>query len=411
MLQAVGALYRAARRIIRSMTWKWFFIGVGAIVLACLLILVAFMVHASREASRISSQPRFQLPKELQEARVVTGEAAFHKDIYYKDAELGNVSDIQQGRYYGRDDLRWAIVGNRGADFLGDDRILRRTARFHADLYCPIILADLDSNGNPGFLNRDETWFHDVMYFDPDGRRRWKYGKFIGVDDSAVGDVKGDGKREVVVGFNGEGGIHLLDSSGKKLWERRSGNVWHVEVVDVDLGSAGRAKIAHSDASGQIILRDAQGNVLAHHRPEIYVGSFALTRWGRDVTYDKILVPGREELYVFSLFGDTLQKLEAPLAVSDMKPVGTPIRFSSFARAYAALLTRQTWNRSILYFFDDSGRLLYEEVIAENCGALQLNPLADHETLLVGCDGKILEYSVTPPTKKPGQGLSKGPKH
>jgi hypothetical protein len=67
---------------------------------------------------------------------------------------------------------------------------------------------------------------------DATGKPLWSYGAGSnGVDDMVAGDLNGDGLLQFAVGFNGGGGIHLLNSQGKKLWEFPDGNVWHVEIV------------------------------------------------------------------------------------------------------------------------------------------------------------------------------------
>ena len=75
----------------------------------------------------------------------------------------------------------------------------------------------------------------------------------LSVDDTAAGDVDGDGRLEFVVGFNGGGGVRLLDSTEKMRWRKPDGNVWHVEIADL---------------KGCLLYTSARGTGCHHSSPE-----------------------------------------------------------------------------------------------------------------------------------------------
>ncbi len=41
-------------------------------------------------------------------------------------------------------------------------------------------------------------------------------------------------------------------------WKKDEGNVWHIEMLDIK--GDGHDKIIHSDAKGNLLVRDAQGS-------------------------------------------------------------------------------------------------------------------------------------------------------
>src|SRR6185295_3356852 len=111
----------------------------------------------------------------------------------------------------------------------------------------------------PRYIDRGGGGWQTGAFIGEDGARLWQPDALQGMDDLAAGDVDGDGVPEFVVGYNGDGGIHLHDAAGKRRWREDDGNVWHVEVVDTD--GDGRCEIVHSNAGGDLTVRDASGKV------------------------------------------------------------------------------------------------------------------------------------------------------
>ena len=91
-----------------------------------------------------------------------------------------------------------------------------------------------------------------------DGSLLWTYKNSDGVDDVWTADLDGDGRDEVIVGYNGSGGLHVLDPDGVLRWNTKLGNVWHVAAGDLTgdkkiLGSlhVGRGKGPRLHAEGK----------------------------------------------------------------------------------------------------------------------------------------------------------------
>ena len=129
-----------------------------------------------------------------------------------------------------------------------------------------------------------------------------------GIDDAIAGQIAGS--EAVIVGLNGDGGVRRLDSQGKELWQQPDGNVWHVEIATPDNGSD--AMILHTNARGQLVLRDATGNVVGHSKPETYVSHFSLTAWDDHPTRNDLIAAGNGSLYILSMHAQTLARLSAP---------------------------------------------------------------------------------------------------
>jgi hypothetical protein len=95
------------------------------------------------------------------------------------------------------------------------------------------------------------VWSTELHAYGPDGTRLWVY-PHAGINDVWTADVNGDHVDDVIVGFNGRDGLHVLDSQGQLLWKTTAiGNVWHVAAGDV-WGSAGPQPVVTTSAAGLV---------------------------------------------------------------------------------------------------------------------------------------------------------------
>ena len=102
----------------------------------------------------------------------------------------------------------------------------------------------------------------DLRVHDLAGKALWSYRKGTGIDDVWADDLDGDGKEEVIVGYNGSTGLHVLDIEGKILWTSTGvGNVWSVHV----------GHLSNRDGSPDVIVTSGK-------RLEVFAGDGALLR-------------------------------------------------------------------------------------------------------------------------------------
>jgi hypothetical protein len=335
-------------------------------------------------------------PAELATPRVVTGADWLTKTSALSESGLGSVTAIVLlgGLAGTRDSL--VAAGTEGAVVLDLGWAPRRRVTFegcaaHVDVIPPASSRPLR------FLNRG-SWSCSASLLDQDGRALWRYGgrgSGGGVDDAVAGDIAGDGNLGVVVGFNGAGGVHRLDALGKKLWSQSDGNVWHVELVDLD--GRGRPFIVHSNASGQLTIRDGGGHVVRRERYPVYLSHFSLARWpGRDGPIH-LLEVSDNALWVLDFRGNLGIQLGAPLASRTLRPRGAPVRLGAGQPEYFAVVGAWgVWRRSVLWVYTRSGALRYQEVLPEACAAIAAMPDAESgaDALLLGCEGKIWRYTL-----------------
>ena len=219
-----------------------------------------------------------------------------------------------------------------------------------------------------------------------------------GINDSTSGNVLGNGNIEIVVGFNGSSGLILFDQKGKKIWQKTDGNVWHVEVPET------REEILHSNADGELRVRNANGEVVRRYLPGYYVSNFTLTRWGDEAKAGHILVPSSDSaqgqnkpvVFVLDATGVPVSRFDAPFGDLMEAAAGVPLHYSNGLRYYALLQNKETWERSALVVYGEDQKIVYEEIIGDSCSSIATLPGNLGDRLLVGCSEKVWEYSPLP---------------
>lgn len=221
-------------------------------------------------AVRYYVMPAVQMPVELNRPAVLSGESFLDKTLFVDVVSVGKVTDI---RFESGEEPKIGIAGAKGAAWVtlaGD--VTSTTKIFGQTSF--VEFANIDDDEPYEFLNRGGFGWQNASVYDDDGSLLWTSTHGTGVNDMAAGDLDGDGKAEFVVGYNGNDGIHLLDNGGTLKWRQADANVWKVAFVDTD--ADGTLDIVHSNAGGQLTVRDDSGTVLRKSQPQPYLSKFSL---------------------------------------------------------------------------------------------------------------------------------------
>jgi hypothetical protein len=119
----------------------------------------------------------------------------------------------------------------------------------------------LNATEQTEFVGFRDPWGDSVVAFNAAGKTLWKQTSGDGIDDVWAADLDGDGCDEVIVGYNGSGGLHVFNHDGKRRWKNTQlTNVWSVTSGQV-VGGKRLQVIAAGGTAGAHIF-DANGTSL-----------------------------------------------------------------------------------------------------------------------------------------------------
>jgi hypothetical protein len=373
------------------MWWK-IILGIALFIVAAVGLCIFYLYRMETEIRRSSDAQLKSL-----DPRVLVGDGQFSKKVFCKTSDIGRITQIVLGGLPNRQHAALTLIGKNGIQSVDDNGELKEKIAFAKQVRASVAVVQLDRAGGYGFLNRDQSWAEDAILLDDSGNPLWSYGGRGGINDASVAEADQDGKSTFVVGFNGGGGIVLLNSQGKEIWRKPEVNVWHVESLDVD--GDGRREILNSNARGQLLVRNTNGDVTNRYAAGHFVSRFSLTRWGSESNPTHILVPTtgaggdskKTVLMVLDATGKTVATLDAIEGYWASKSESVPIQRktdSLFAVIQSGFLPR-----SLLSIYNSENKIIYREILGESCPALNAMPVDSSESLFVACQSSVWEYT------------------
>ena len=372
------------------------------LLIGCSLLLWVMVIGAGVALYHFHFQPRgryreaIRLPIGLVMPRVITGGAWLEKRNAFTDARLGWITAIVllvPQRVTGE---AMAVAGTEGAIILDESGAVRHHVTFEG-CAARVDVVTLATGGPIWYFN-DGSGSCKPSLLGPDGALVWQYeGGWAqpNVDAAVAGDLDGNGSVAVILAYDRWRGIQRIDASGRNVWEQPDSGVKHVELAHLD--GTDRPVIVYVNSSGQLVIRDHQTGRLVQEPKRLvsYFSKYSLARWPSKSGSAHVLGIDTEKLLLIELDGTVAWQRDAPLAGTSLWPIGTPVRLKAGQPAsFAVVALWFPWGRSVLWIYDQSGGLVYHEVIAEACGAIQALPDVDAatDTLLLGCGGTVWQY-------------------
>jgi hypothetical protein len=404
--------------------------------IAVILTLIAGWLLYSLFTGRLFGYEPPETPNELREARVVIGAGILSRSQFIRiDHALslsgaanavGLIYDITIGELNSNPGLDIVVAGSKGVLVLDPNGAKQSQVQYQFetgkqsvgpfntmktyDFLGEMQIIDVEGDGTCEYLARGSI--DGAAVFDHQGRRLWSYGKFTeektSIDVVAAGDIDGDGVDELVAVWDG---VELFNRDGGRVWQQQwEGPIFQIEVVDTD--GDGKAEIIQS-GGGNLIIRDGRGGIVRESEMPFYFAYFSLCPMpGREQA--QILTVEDGNIWLIGFDGKTAARLDAPLSRFDnygrktplgerrgfdvYKAKGIWVKLIENQPEYLAVIAQFVGiDRSILYLYGADGKLVYQEILPEDCRSIAALPPAGGkgvQELLVGGDETIWRYKA-----------------
>lgn len=350
------------------------------------------MIVASGLSGCSFFMPAKDPPEHLSQAKVFKNDVSLEKVNFAESESFGGVTDISVIPK----DLSVACATTKGGAYLDKSGAVQSSVVFDQRVD-EVDLIPSESGGKFRYLNRG-SWGTQSCLLDENGKLIWKAKDKDGVDDTAYGVLADNPRGKFAVGYNGGGGVSLLDDRGKELWSREDGNVWHVEITDPFKKKT--ARIIHSNAGGDITVRDGYGNVVSKSNAPFYFSSFSLCRWPDKTSEQRLISCSGGSIWLLDEKGGEVKKFEVPVDDQFNDIQAALVKLVPSQPPYLATLTTwKRWNRTMFCIHDNKGKIVYDECLTEMCRAIAVVNQGESqpEALLIGGEKRIIKYSPSSP--------------
>jgi len=129
----------------------------------------------------------------------------------------------------------------------------------------------------------------------------------------------------------------------------------------------------------------------------VYMSHFDVVNWPDAAGKVCVVQCGEGAIWLLNLDGSVEKKLDAPASVVLGDTYAALVCLNTGQADYlAVLVNHDIWNVAVLYVYDNTGKLVYDEVLPWSAPALAAVKLGsdDTETLMVGSGTTVWKYEV-----------------
>lgn len=372
--------------------WKKILIGFSFVLNIIFIIGIISMVLITKYADKSMNSSRDNEFKELEIAGVISGKDIVSKKLFFLDERLGAVTDIAFGKLDKNPGIEIGIAGKEKVSFVDKSGSEKSSVYFDNRLQ-NVEFIDIDSDGISEFIDRAGPGIRGASFINHNVNILWTYGGWLGAANMAVGDINNDKSLEFAIGFTGGKGILLLDKHGKKIWKKRDANVWHVEMVDTN--NDGKMEIVHSNASGELTIRNGEGNIIKKFKPPAYFSHFSIIQCMDKKEHKCALFSKNNYIWMIGFDGNVLAKYDAPKSgdQGEAKGIWIKTKNDNISDLIVLVDIGPCQERSVLYIYNPSKQLIYQEILPESCMSLKaISNDNNTQSFYVGCSAKVWKY-------------------
>jgi hypothetical protein len=426
-----------------------------SVIFGCFILVIALLgMLAYKTYLAPFFATREQPPPELREAGVLVGADFLAKSEFYEASQssslielvdedklkmrLDSIMDVTVGQLDGQPGADVGLVGRAGLTVLdlqgrvkerinykfakGDVKVGPLEVERENDNFGEMRVVDVEGDGVCEIFGYDGL--DGIALFNHQGQVVFNFGAFqreqSSILEAAAGDIDGDGKLEFVAswGYEPWKGLELFDRFGRSKWRQKEElTLGQLALVDVD--GDGKAEIVEGNGS-ELKIRDARGKVssVGHMPVSLTYLSLCPRPDGRGAAQNLAVTEGN--LVLMDLDGKNFSKVAAPLSKINLeKPRelkvpgsddpflfhteevyrarGVWVRLRKDQPKYLAVIARfGVIDRSLFYVYDEQAKLVYHEILPEDCNAVVAFSSENEgsEDILVGGEGSVWHYAA-----------------
>ena len=424
-----------------------------SVVLGCFVLVLALLGALAYKTFLAPFFETREPPPELREARVLVGADFLAKSEFYEASKssslielvdedklnmrLDSIMDVSVGQLDGQPGPEVGLAGMFGLTILDlrghlkeriNYKFVKREVKVGPlqttqtnDSFREMRVVDVEGDGVCEIFGYDGL--DGMALFNHQGQVVFNHGAFqreqSSINNAAAGDIDGDGKLEFVASWGYEpSGLELFDRSGRSQW-RQEEELMLGQLAMVDVNGDGKAEIVEADGH-KLKIRDAQGKVSSSAEMPVYLSYLSLCPRpdGRGAPQNLAVTEGK--LLLIDLDGKNFSVFEAPLSKINLekprelkipgsndpfvfhteevyKARGAWVKLRKDQPKYLAVIARfGVIDRSLFYVYDEQGKLVYHEILPENCHTIVAfsSESEGSEDILVGGEESVWRYAA-----------------
>lgn len=325
---------------------------------------------------------RSELSYHRKEAKVSVARESITKQVVFQDKRLETIKDVA----FTEDGVLVATL----AAVLDLDRGFNERSRTSlVDSLYAVRLIDHDFNGRYAVFANS---LKGAFLFDLEGKEYWHFHSSNTIISSGCADLDEDGQMEFFLGHIFQG-VQMLESDGTSQWVSKGLNTWN--LAPIYQKEQDQWCLAHSHASGKLNIVTPEGQSAEQLKIKgAYFSQFATISYPNPDSQSHLLFTEHGKHHIMQLNGEVVAKLPAPKSWNPGDVKATSF-WAGGEVYYAVLNSYDIRKRSVLYIYNEQKKIIYQEMLYDDCEYISFQYESDSSSLYVGGIGKLYRYDFS----------------